>query len=191
MKKNQLFSALLTGMLITICSIFANAQAVSSSALKAYTLADGRFSIEMPSQPELEKEDADGVLSMSYISEIEGLMVNVSEFSYSDGRSMTEDPEMNESMLAAFFTGVLNGIKETQPDDEALEIGEIEEIEFAGMSGKEQMIKMSGIPTYTRGLVGDGRLYFIGVMSSDDAQIKRILASFKVNKPKAKASAVK
>jgi len=191
MKKNQLFSAISMTMLIAVCSIFANAQAVSSSALKAYTLADGRISIELPAEPALEKEDADGVLSMSYTSEIEGLLVNISEFSYSDGSSMTEDPEMNDSMLEAFFTGVLNGIKETQMDDDAIEIGAIDEIEFAGMSGKEQMIKMNGIPTYTRGLVGDGRLYFIGVMSSDDAQIKRILASFKVNKQKAKASSAK
>lgn len=189
--RDQFVKAVFAAAFIAVLSGFVYTQTDAKATIKPYILADGRFTIDMPGEPELIKEDADGVLSLSYTAESEDLLVNISEFSYTDGTSMTATAELTDSMLEAFFSGVLNGMKESQPEGESLEVGSIDDIEFAGMRGKEQLITMSGIPTMTRGLIGDGRIYFIGVMSSDDAQMKRILASFKVNKQKAKASSAK
>lgn len=186
--KTQFFSAILATAFVAIFSGFVYAQTDAKGTLKPFTLADGRITIDMPVEPELEKEDTDGVLSISYMSEVEGILVHVSEFSYSDGTSMTDNESLNDSMMEAFFSGVLKGMKESDVDEEEIEIGPITKIEHAGMRGKEQVITLSGIPTLTRGLIGDGRMYFIGVMSSDAAQVKRILASFRVNKVTTRAS---
>ena len=168
MKKHLLITAISAIVFVLGCSAAANAQ---DAGLKKYTLADGRITVELPAEPTLEKLDEDGVLTLTYSSETEETLVSVTEVSYSDGTTMDGSNEFVMSMLDAFF----RGIEQELAKGGDYEADAIEEIEFAGMKGKEQAIRISGMPMIARGFAVNGRLNFIGVMAPDEEQILKIL----------------
>ncbi len=173
MKKHLLITAVSAMVFVIGCAAAANAQ---DTGMKKYTLADGRMSVELPAEPTLEKFDEEGVLTLTYSSETDETLVSVTEVSYTDGVEMNANNEFVMSMLDAFFQGLEQELAKSGD----YEADAIEEVEFAGMKGKEQAIRISGMPMIARGFAVNGRLYFIGVMAPDEAQILKVLNTLSI-----------
>ena len=188
MSQRQLLSFTFAALLLMVSAQFSFAQTIPAKAatLKTQTLSDGRFSIDLPGEPELETETEQDITTKTYTYEDEDNLFSVVEMT-SPGmeKLLAESTDMAKTMSESFFGGLLaeanknNEVKGSMKDVKA--------ITHNGMEGNELDLTISGFPVKARLLVGKDAIFMFTVF--DGAVLEKelrdkVLNSFKFNEPK-------
>ncbi len=173
--------------LVFIASVhFANAQTETAKlpTLKTYVLADGRFSIELPDEPSKSNETDESLSTDDYSTDTDKGSFTVTEMSSLD-TSIAGDAEFANTIKDAFFDAWSEEIQKSEADGFKIEIGEVKDIEWNGLKGHQQIIKVDGISNYARVYISD-RIYLMNAISEIPGLSEKVLNSFKISEQKAK-----
>lgn len=178
---------MIAALFVMISAQFASAQmAGKTTALKTFTLSDGRFSIDLPGEPTHETETKDGVTTNTYTFEDEDNIFSVVEMTAPGiEKLLAESPTMLQALSNSFFTGIIEESNKTSEVEGSLE--EVRSITHKGMDGKELNVTISGFPVKARVLAAKNAVYMFTFFEGEVVEadlIDKILGSFKVNEPK-------
>lgn len=166
--------------------IAAQANAATGSALKKYTLAEGRFSISLPGEPEFASETEGGVTTLRYSAAGRGYfeVVEVSADNVDLG-SLGDD---SVAIVDDFFKGFILGLKEEGLTDDDIAVGDIELITQNNLKGRQLTIEYEGGKAVLRGLIHKQYIYLFASIPdvAEDDITAEIFGSFKINESSAK-----
>lgn len=133
MKKSQLFAVL---ALLLVSSSLVNAQAELPAGWKAYDLLDGKVSLAMPAEPEL--DTAEGY-PMFTAANRQGVVVfaRQTDIDISDNNAAAD----RLTFFRGFRDGIVGSLKQDKSgllDATKLELGPEKKITYAGMPGYDQ-----------------------------------------------------
>src|SRR5688572_32983495 len=113
MLKRSVFAVIFAAALISASAFSAQAQKTSAPALKTYVLADGNFSVDLPSEPVRRTIDKDGITTDEWIVESNDGFYQVSTMSFSTEDISTLSVKQREDVILSFFTGFVQGMTDT------------------------------------------------------------------------------
>lgn len=185
MLRRYLISFTFAAFLLMVSAAFVVAQTEPAKAavLKTQTLSDGRFSIDLPGEPEFETETEQDVTTKTYSYEDEDNLYSVVEMTAPGmEKLLAESTDMAATMAGSFFGGLLD--EANKASEVKGSMNDVKPIAHNGMEGKELNLTISGFPVKARLLVGKDAIYMFTVFDgavSETELVDKVLNSFKVN----------